>query len=308
MAQHGIEAYAKQGKAAPATDILVKRDSLEAVSGMSDRLGSVFGLVQILESTGRFRWSFYREKLYTAFLDYFETISRRDGALYKPLRPNSSAYLNRVEILFRMLLRDGRFCFEERTWQAAFVDDGTLLFNSPNCPTVRLTKDDIAELYAAADTDILRREVLRPLVKDSLDRYNAVFGLFIPGEAQLAFSLLTGDSKAKQISVKKGRMRFEKLNALKRSTDAKVYNFPGAKVLVWGTAFEAVVGDSGSGELGVEEGMPVLANRNPLTPDAFGVTWQNGAIPLSAPPGDRPSMCLVVKFGMARSWSNCCRM
>ncbi|MGD2207592.1 MAG: hypothetical protein PVH17_12535, partial [Anaerolineae bacterium] len=259
------------------------------VLGGTGRLGSVFGLVQVIENTGRFNYPFYRDKLNVAFKNYLETIARSNKyGIYTPKDPDSSEYFNRAEVLLRMLLRDGRDCFDERNWTAGFVDDGAFLITSPRCGLVRWSKEEIASLIAAADTDILRREVLRPLYKDSLDWYNAVAGLFIPSEAALSFSLLSGTTKPQQVAINAGRMRFQKLSALKRSIDAKSFIFPGAKVLVWGTAFEAEIGPDGSGTAYVEEDMPVLANLNGTAPDAYGVTWQDNPLGLAAPPGSEP--------------------
>ncbi len=289
QAEAGIAAYVAAGKKPPQYLSLVS-GGLDTVMGGSDRLGSFFGLLQVIENTGRFNYPFYRDKLNQAFRNYFETIARanKQGIFY-PRDPNSVDYYNRTEVLLRMFARDGRAeCFDERNWAAAFYADGTFQISSPRCGQVTWSKEQIASLMANADTDVLRREVLRPLFKDSLDWYNSVLGLFIPSEAALSFSLLAGSTKPQQVTVNAGRMRFQKLSALKRAIDAKTFTFPGARVHVWGTAFEAEIAGDGSGNAFVEAGMPVLANLSEAAPDAYGITWQDNPLPLAGPPGTAP--------------------
>ena len=77
-----------------------------------------------------------------------------------------------------MILRDGRDCFKKRNWIAVFPPDGSFLLSSPDCTTVQWSKQQIADLFATVDSDVLRREVLRRFTRTAWTWFDNAAKLF----------------------------------------------------------------------------------------------------------------------------------
>lgn len=285
--------YISKGFARGPTYLRTTETMLEHVAGHAERFnGLLSALAPVLSAGKAFNLGYYVNSLDDAFQDYMDNIVGRaytapDGSIvYYPLDPFSNSYPNRAEILLRMMLHDGRICFNEFNWHAKFQSDGSFVLVSGSCG-VLWSKYDVARHIGAADGQTLRQRFLAPLMLNSLQLVNDTISIFVPGEAQLILSLMTANQVPRTIALKRGHIRYVQDIDRARQRHPRVDTFPGVQVSTWGTAFEAYVYDDGTGTFLAQDGMPVLSNYGD-SPDMYGAQAQDGVIPLSGPPGSGP--------------------
>lgn len=261
--------------------------------GSTARIGQALGWVQVANSTFRLlNLHLYTDDMYKAFEEYLGSIGvpvkQSDGSIFFfPAGRDTDDYSVRIDLLYKMVLDDGRTCFYEQNWKLVKAADDSIRLESGSCAPITWSKFETAKHFVRVDGNALRRSFLAPLLTKSLKWYEALAGLVTPGEASLIYAHLTKTHKIKRVTVERGRMQgsLQIARALQEELPT-LYTFPGSQVFIWSTAFDAQVDADGNGTLLTSEGMPVLTNGNVTNLDAYGVTWRDDVMALPAAPGE----------------------